>query len=186
MIRNNTKNEGQDFYSPAPRLFFISSIIFVLLIQSRHIIELVVRYRIELVLACRVMGILQVCGIGLSVIHILLLIGEVSIERLGSNAPATQVEVASVLHCQLQSAFPTQTLACSLLVLEVRLRIEGDVTLDLGVCDVLVYRVLGTQTDVVDDVTSLHELVCLDKSLSTHKHHVGVAEHIVVQCESLP
>ena len=62
-------------------------VVLVLFVQSRHIVELVVWYRIELVLASCVVGILQICGVGLSVVHVVLLLGEVGVECLGSNAP---------------------------------------------------------------------------------------------------
>lgn len=127
----------------------------VLFVQSRNVVELVVWYRIELVLAGCVVSILQVLSVCLSVVYIVLFLCEVSVECLRSYTPTAQVKVASVLHSKFQSTFPAQTLACCSLVLEVRLWIESYLTLVFCISDVLAYRVLCTLTDVVDDSAGL-------------------------------
>ena len=130
----------------------------VLGIETRYIVELDVRQREVLVLAWCEMGILVVLCIGLSIVDHIFFCLEEGIQCLRGDTPATQVEEAATLHSHLQAALPLQTLAGCILILEIGIWIEGDLALVFCISDVLLYRVLGTLTDGVDDILSFTEL----------------------------
>ena len=62
-------------------VFFIL-ISLILNIKPRHIIKLVIRHRVEFILPSRIVSVIQILGIGLSVIRGIFLCLEISIQRL--------------------------------------------------------------------------------------------------------
>ena len=122
-------------------------------IKPGNVVELNVGQGEVLVLSRCIVGILVVLGIGLSFVDGILLLLEEFVESLRSDTPATQVEVATILHSQLQAALPLQALTGLFFRREVGSGIEIDLALVGSVGNMLGNRILGTLADVVDDGT---------------------------------